>query len=1687
MKNTKAIPKKSLFRRIIRWIFWCFLGLILLVLGIILFIRSPFGQQWTVAKITNYVSATIKTPFHIDQFFVTFSGNLAIEGMYLADQENDTLLYFKSLEVSIPIKPILFDNHIGIKSIESNGLVSYIKRKKSNQEYNFQYIIDAFANENEAESKTSSPYTFAVDNVQLTDFKLDYKDEVESMHSLVQLGAFTLSMKLFDLENLAFQVEDIVVKNAQINHHQSKKFKKQITQNQSIENQNNEILPTISWNSVSFENVAVAYQDENTGLKFEGLLADLQADKASVNLQNNKFKLKKLALANSTFQVNMAENREASLETSTSDLFEWPDYSLDLGKLQLANNSFQFTQGEAVIKAAVFDPKAIELKEFNLSLLNAKIAYKNLQFDLEQLSFKESSGFDLQQLALNLESSQNHLLVDSLVVETSRNQLSASLDLDFQDVVEWINRPQKFKNSQLDLHANLDFAEFGSYFPNLLEVPYFKEVSKNKLQVNSRLEGDMEAITLQKLESSWGNTTLSAEGFFQNLTKLDDFQYDVDNFRISTTSEDILQFMTISTEGITIPQKMTLTGRANGDLKNLSTQSQLQLAEGIINVNASIAQQENIEIKTEIGIDGLALGKIIQQKELQPVTASFSATAKGSTWQTLQGEAKANFSSLTYAAFDASNMDLTANLNNQQADVFLNLNHKDVKFTSKTSVVFDRIQPSVDVFFDLKGADLQSLGLTKKDLRVKSQWTANYEGNEEKFSVQARIDSTTFVHNSQTFSIKPIALKAISSPLTTEMEVDSGFLTADLQANVHFEALREAILQHLKTYVNQGTEFRKTDRPAEMKVQLRLQDTPFISEVLLEKEFSMDTLTMAIELDEKTHQLSSKIRLPSAVYGENELKSLSFDFNSLGHQADFQFGFEKLSAGVLKIAKTQLSGDYQDHQLQLRFEAYKNAVEFFNIHSQVDFYENEIGFKIKPDNLILNEKPWQIKEDNAVKWCLQPAEQSLHFTSFEITRNQQYIGFRDDFDLSVPHVGMVFRDFKLSTLTSYLNSDENFAKGMMSGDFIVTNPFGNLGFISDLKVENLTVMQQELGMLSFNAISNERENYALDFSIKGNQLDFEARGKIDNTGTTPAYSLDAQLIELQMPLIQELASEYIDAASGTLKASIKVEGTKNALDYQGTISVQNTAFNVKFLNTQFQLDDEQINLTTDQLYFDKFIVKDAKSNTFEVNGLVSLEDFQNPVFDVSFQAKDFQALNSTQKDNDLYFGKLNFDADIKLLGDLNFPKVEGSLTVNEKTNVTYRMPATQVSTVEREGVVVFVNKKNPDDILTRTDDSQLKVQFSGIEINSILKINPQARVNVVINRKTGDNVQLVGGGEVQYKLSKNGSSSLFGTYEVTEGQFEMNLYNLVTRKFQLAKGSTVKWTGDPYNADLSIKTIYTVETSASSLMAAQTSAASSSIQNQYRQQLPFQVYLMVDGEIGAPELNFKLDMPENTRGAINGSVYNQVMQINQQEDVLNKQVFSLLVLNRFYPTAGSDGSQGGAATIARNNINQALSDQLNTYANKLTGNTGIQLSFDVNSYTDFQSGKANNRTDVDINAQKKLLDDRLIVEAGSQVNVEGDLRPGESNVALGNLSVQYLLTEDGRWKVKGFRKSEYENVIDGQVFISGIALIFTREFNRFKELWNEKLNTTTDRTSKKQNVEKEQNEKASKATDSAKE
>jgi hypothetical protein len=128
--------------------------------------------------------------------------------------------------------------------------------------------------------------------------------------------------------------------------------------------------------------------------------------------------------------------------------------------------------------------------------------------------------------------------------------------------------------------------------------------------------------------------------------------------------------------------------------------------------------------------------------------------------------------------------------------------------------------------------------------------------------------------------------------------------------------------------------------------------------------------------------------------------------------------------------------------------------------------------------------------------------------------------------------------------------------------------------------------------------------------------------------------------------------------------------------------------------------------------------------------------------------------------------------------------------------------------------------------------------------------------------------------------------------------------------------------------------------------------------------------------------------------------------------------------------------------------------------NQLTGSLvkGVELNFDLNSEQDYTTGTERQRTELNVGVSKKLLNDRLRVNVGSNFELENtdpSANRETTNIA-GDLSVDYQLSKDGRYMLRAYRTNKYEAVVEGQVIETGLSFILTYDYNRFKELFQGK-------------------------------
>ncbi len=190
------------------------------------------------------------------------------------------------------------------------------------------------------------------------------------------------------------------------------------------------------------------------------------------------------------------------------------------------------------------------------------------------------------------------------------------------------------------------------------------------------------------------------------------------------------------------------------------------------------------------------------------------------------------------------------------------------------------------------------------------------------------------------------------------------------------------------------------------------------------------------------------------------------------------------------------------------------------------------------------------------------------------------------------------------------------------------------------------------------------------------------------------------------------------------------------------------------------------------------------------------------------------------------------------------------------------------------------------------------------------------------------------------------------------------------------------------------------------------------------------------GELLKPIITFDIVLPEgnyNVSSEIVTTTRTKLEQLRQQPDELNKQVFALLLLNRFIgenPFASEAGS--GTETLARQSVSKLLSQQLNNLAGDLI--KGVEVDLDLETSNDYTTGVKENRTDLNVGVSKQLLNDRLKVTVGSSFGIEGpeQVNRETTNIA-GDVSLNYQLSKDGRYVLRAYRKNEYQVALQGQI------------------------------------------------------
>ncbi|HEX3766807.1 MAG TPA: translocation/assembly module TamB domain-containing protein, partial [Puia sp.] len=557
----------------------------------------------------------------------------------------------------------------------------------------------------------------------------------------------------------------------------------------------------------------------------------------------------------------------------------------------------------------------------------------------------------------------------------------------------------------------------------------------------------------------------------------------------------------------------------------------------------------------------------------------------------------------------------------------------------------------------------------------------------------------------------------------------------------------------------------------------------------------------------------------------------------------------------LDLHRSGVFGSLANNQFRnnIRLDDAKNR-ELYRISTLLTGIPGGWKLSLLPDSLLLNYDAWNASGDNYIQYD----SSGLFVKHFQIDHKNQSLLINSN--TSAPHspIDVSFNHFRIKTLTSFLGQDSLFLDGEMNGQTELRNILSNLSFTSNIKIDNLSYNRDTLGNISLRVDNQQPNIFTTNFSFEGKDNDAKINGMYYLNEKRMDMKIDIGKLDLSM--VKPFSAGQIRYIRGWLKGNLHATGSFDQPVLTGNIHFDSTYVTPFLSGERLRLSSENIQFNQEGISLNKFSFSDSAGHKAILDGHLYTKDYRKYRFDLAFNANDFVVVNAPVETNRIFYGKLNMDIGLQIKGDIAAPVVTGNLHVNKQTDFSLILPNSDPEVVSRQGVVLFADKDHPIDtarIRTYLDSLSRNAGFLGINATANIETDSSAKFNLIINERTGDALSVRGSASLSGSMNKNGKLSLTGNYVLDDGAYNLSL-KLLKRKFNLQRGSTITWTGDPTGATIDITATYLCTTAPISLVGNQMSGMSQEEINKFNQKLPFTVNLKMQGLLLKPQITFSI-------------------------------------------------------------------------------------------------------------------------------------------------------------------------------------------------------------------------------------
>jgi hypothetical protein len=1411
---------------------------------------------------------------------------------------------------------------------------------------------------------------------------------------------------------------------------------------------------------VSLEKVDIVFFDQLYLDKI--LILDLQKDTLlslntigvkfeNISIFGKRIKVKDIELVDGTMKVSKSEktkkfNYEFLVDYFKSDEPSSPSdpFELAIQKVSVKNLAIHYHDLNKKRTPKTFNENHLDLTNLNFVLHDIKNNKEGLFLSITNLSCKESCGLNLKNLSGKLAVKDNSIALSKVYIALNDSKLAAPIigidwkndaDLDdFTDKVLW-----KIK---LDPSSIL-LSDIAYFVPEMVGM-------QNRIGLQGAASNTLSHLFLKGIKLDYAkNTRIYADLELPNFNDLSAYDFHEKIISATLDMNELNKFILpnplgnlnlgkeINQLGLVRLANVDISG-IHGDFNIGSTTIKTKIGDATILQAIRLVNGINFEIiplikdKPSISLRNFDLGEMLLLDEIGIVDgemgfSNFSVKDKGVE---VLGIA-ATFNQLDVLNYSYMNVGVSsAKVSDDIFEGKIKIDDKNLGLDYSGKIGFGK-NAFYDLALNVTKANLDLLGFsTTSEAELLGDFTINVKGDKlSNLSGEISCNDLFYKDKDDSLAVPNINLSVKRSEDADIMKLTSSFANVEIIGKINPETVVDDFVFELAKAVPSLGVNLKGKQPGMASIF-----SYSITTKNLDNLFSIfiPGLTIAEGTTLKGYFNSENESLNLEVFSDNvTYDNLVFDgikisqtLSSDGLDADYKVAKFILDDSI-QFNQVNFKSDGKGGILNSRLIWDPNSNNYSNIAWQTTVYaDNNLAFNLTPSFFSINDVQWEILNESIIKL----SNSELDFENLQIQRIDQRITIDGTLsDRESENLQIVFKQIDLAEISQLLNLDVQLS-GLFTGNGTIVNSNNGYQYTAIAGISQLVINNEEVGDINFSTnYDSESESIQLD----GN-LNYRSLPTLEFVG---AYFMKRERDKLEMALKFNntdlsfvngfMDPDVVKGIAGKLSGNITVKGSVNAPELSGVLNLQNVTAKVELLGVRYTLNGK-VKIFKDEIHLDNIPVKDEDGNVASLVGQIYHTNFDKWNYDLNFdfeggdQAKNnkfnsnnaksnrFLLLNTKYKEGDYYYGKAYGKgyANIGGYGD----KMDVNVVVETATGSQINFPMYGVSDIDEEDELVHFISKN-DQFEAFIND---KIDFTGVTLNMKFKLNPETKLKIIFNEQLGDEISAFGDGDIILKLDAFNNINMEGTYTIQKGSKYNFAMGPLKQTFDIQQGSKITWTGDVVNANIDLITSFTIKKV--NLLDLSPELVDKTLANQ-----DVNCLLKLSENLVTPKIKFEIQAPYASETG-----KSLISRVNAENDELNRQFFSLLLVKKFQSIKGAVTASSSAAL-----------DLVESQINGLLG----QLSKDYKVNVDL--GESNAVASV----QKNFLNDRLII-TGS-FGVENNTASGQAtNGFVGDVSIDYLVNQKGTLRVNAFNKSNSNTVDESSgPFTQGAGLSYHEEFN----------------------------------------